>query len=365
MQDIKTSSVVSRITAAIRSGKYPSGASLPSERELTGIHGVSRITVRAALSKLERTGAISRIKGKGTFVAPRGRPASASLLASTIHLIYTPCHWPDAEDLFTISLLKEISPLLARQGKGLRLSPLLPGVTLGNLLDKYDLSDFASGVILSMIDHPAGDVISRLHEAAIPLVSLGRVIGEDSVPFVESDHRIGARAAVRHLLEHGHARIAFFGGPFENFSMAESQREGYRQAMAEAGASLADEWICEVPMWDEAAGFKACESWLKRKTGCTAMVVSGGEATVGVMRALGGRGIRVPDGMAVVMYTDFPWNRPALPMPMTAVSESIAGLAWNLVDLLERIREGGEGASNSRILIPELVRRRSCGCGNG
>lgn len=42
---------------------------LPSERELTDQHGVSRITVRLALQELEQRGLVYKKQGKGTFVS--------------------------------------------------------------------------------------------------------------------------------------------------------------------------------------------------------------------------------------------------------------------------------------------------------
>ena len=45
------------------------GDQLPSENELTKVYGVSRITIRQALAKLEEEGAIERRQGRGTFIA--------------------------------------------------------------------------------------------------------------------------------------------------------------------------------------------------------------------------------------------------------------------------------------------------------
>jgi len=42
---------------------------LPSERELCEKYGVSRVTVRRALSELEQNGSISRVHGKGAFIS--------------------------------------------------------------------------------------------------------------------------------------------------------------------------------------------------------------------------------------------------------------------------------------------------------
>lgn len=48
--------------------EYSPGFKLPTERELCGEYGVSRITVRHALMLLEEQGLIERVQGRGTFV---------------------------------------------------------------------------------------------------------------------------------------------------------------------------------------------------------------------------------------------------------------------------------------------------------
>lgn len=53
----------------ILDGTYPPQSLLPSEAELGQQFGVSRITVRLALSDLSKEGLIYKLHGKGTFVA--------------------------------------------------------------------------------------------------------------------------------------------------------------------------------------------------------------------------------------------------------------------------------------------------------
>lgn len=54
----------------INAGEFPAGALLPSEAALTKEFGVSRNTLRRALSDLERDGLIRALPGRGRIVVP-------------------------------------------------------------------------------------------------------------------------------------------------------------------------------------------------------------------------------------------------------------------------------------------------------
>ncbi|MGQ9371158.1 histidine utilization repressor [Azospirillum sp. ST 5-10] len=55
----------------IESGEWPAHHQIPSENEIVSTLGVSRMTANRALRELATEGAIVRIKGKGSFVAPK------------------------------------------------------------------------------------------------------------------------------------------------------------------------------------------------------------------------------------------------------------------------------------------------------
>jgi DNA-binding FadR family transcriptional regulator len=57
-----------QLESAIRAGDYPVGSKLPSERELTEMFGVSRVSVREGIRSLEAIGLVEVRHGNGCFV---------------------------------------------------------------------------------------------------------------------------------------------------------------------------------------------------------------------------------------------------------------------------------------------------------
>jgi GntR family transcriptional regulator len=64
------------IKASIANGALLPGAKLPSEAEMEQMYGVSRVTVRQALSDLQKQSLIEKVNGKGSFVSKPKRSTS-------------------------------------------------------------------------------------------------------------------------------------------------------------------------------------------------------------------------------------------------------------------------------------------------
>lgn len=60
-----------RIAEAIAKGRLAPGDSLPPERDMAAMTGLSRVTVRKAIQALVGSGQLVQRRGSGTFVAPR------------------------------------------------------------------------------------------------------------------------------------------------------------------------------------------------------------------------------------------------------------------------------------------------------
>ena len=73
--------VFEQLTAEIVSGRYPPGATIPSERDLSEVLAVNRHVVREAVKRLEQIGLVRVVQGGRTKVLDFRRTAGLDLLA--------------------------------------------------------------------------------------------------------------------------------------------------------------------------------------------------------------------------------------------------------------------------------------------
>jgi GntR family transcriptional repressor for pyruvate dehydrogenase complex len=107
--------VADRLRGEILAGRLVAGAKIPSERELSFALGVNRLTLRAALARLEALGLITTRHGSGTVVADWRERAGLDALASLIGSL-TPID-PMWRELITS--LMEVRRILAAEAVGL------------------------------------------------------------------------------------------------------------------------------------------------------------------------------------------------------------------------------------------------------
>lgn len=112
--------VATALTRGIRQGAIPAGAVLPPEPELARRLGISRRTVRQALSGLERQGLVIRRRGIGTFIAEPMIEQPLNGLYSFIRSLISQGREPGTRLLGTrVTVDDAASPFLTGQPDGL------------------------------------------------------------------------------------------------------------------------------------------------------------------------------------------------------------------------------------------------------
>ena len=74
------------IREEIEDGKYNPGDKIPSERELSEIVGLSRMTIRKAINNLVEKGILKRKRGQGTFVSEEKLDSFPELIGFNEHI---------------------------------------------------------------------------------------------------------------------------------------------------------------------------------------------------------------------------------------------------------------------------------------
>jgi LacI family transcriptional regulator len=207
-----------------------------------------------------------------------------------------------------------------------------------------------------------GRRLQILQDSGIPVVALDRPIVGLQADAVLVENREGAEQGVRHLIDHGHKRIACVG--FDSGSYTVHERiEGYMLAMRGAGL--------QPVLNTDVDTFEAMQAlvlrWSTAKNRPTAVFSVKRISSVHLIQALHFHKVRVPEDLAVVGFDDFELAE-VLGSPLTVVRQSPTEMARAGAELLfKKIASVRENQlpehQTSKTLFPvELIIRRSCGC---
>ncbi|WP_394849101.1 GntR family transcriptional regulator [Pendulispora brunnea] len=111
--------VADRLQAEILSGRLAAGTRLPSEREFSLALGVNRLTLRAALARLEALGMIVTRHGAGTLVASWRERAGLDALAALIGSSWTKDGFVKGQGRELLTSMLEVRRIVASEAIGL------------------------------------------------------------------------------------------------------------------------------------------------------------------------------------------------------------------------------------------------------
>lgn len=246
---VKSEAVYQAIVARIQEGFWKSGEQILSERQLSSLFSVSRVTVRNAISQLVGEGVLEYRQGRlGTFVAAipcekqnedagligialdNYTPAFASFLLEGIHdslwkrnyhTLYCNTHLGDE------TVVQKIASFIQEGVKGLIFSPLLTD----------------SGTVVSR------KVLALAKQASIPVVQLDRYVWDNHSSKVQCDNTDAMYRMMQRLIKLGIRRPLVLSGI--STSSTEERLEGVRRACSEQGISVSTVLVDEVAYYQE------------------------------------------------------------------------------------------------------------------
>lgn len=229
---------------------YP-GDRVPSEKELAEQFNVSRITSKKALERLDQDGVITRVRGKGSFVAPlnehrpeEATPAQPSPSAVTTDSQSIGLILPDFNDAYGAELIRAVEGRCTEAGHTLLLRR-----TLGRRdAEEQALRAFTRMGVAGLVVFPVhGEYYNaellRLVLDSYPLVLVDRYLKGIPACAVYTDNVRAACDLAGHLLDRGHQKVAFLSPPAEHTSTIEERLQGFAEAFDRRGVRVPAEHL--------------------------------------------------------------------------------------------------------------------------
>ena len=203
-------------------------------------------------------------------------------------------------------------------------------------------------------------VLDQLAFHEIPFVLAEFRLDDPKASTILLDYESGIRAAVLHLAELGHSKIAFLAGPHK-ISSAITRENNFRAAMEEAGLPIQKKWVieCDHTLKGGVTGFAHLQALPVRPT---AVLCSNDMTAIGVLRAAYLKGLRVPQDLSVIGLDDIDFAEFTLP-PLTTIRLSrgdIARAAFGGVTAADAERLHRSAARVPRLDKPGVARIDGC-----
>lgn len=345
------------IRSRILSGEIAPGEKIPSEYQLVETYGVSRHTVRKALSILENEGFVEAHHGKGTFCTNRrqGNSKSHNVAVVTTYI----------SDYIFPRVIQGMERVLSEHGYSL----ILKNTNNSRVNESRTLEELIHKNIDGLIIEPSKsqlycghtNLFHLMEEYQIPYVFIQGIYEQmRDHDCVLMDDCLGGYLATKHMIELGHRHIV---GIFKADDMQGQERhKGYVKALQEAGFSYNPEMVIWFHTEDrKLQPARMLRNLLNRKTEVDGVVCYNDQIAVSVVEMLQKMDLQVPEDISVIGYDDS-YLAQTCPVKLTSVAhphEELGAMAATiLLEKLEGISLQSEPVQE--LIQPKLIIRDSC-----
>jgi len=303
----------------IHQNKWQANDRLPTEAVLADQFGVSRFTVKNALSELVKEGLIYRIQGKGSFISPTvtEHEDNTSLLETAVGT-FRPIVFltPSIQSTLSSNILAGAEEQLSAQGYQMICRSTRNDLETERQALQECVRMGARGVLIFPVDGESySEDILRLTLNKFPVVVIDRYLRGIDTNCVCSDNAGGAFDATNHLIELGHSNIAFISHHVRKTTSLEDRLAGYEKALSKHHIPI-DHQRCLIEFFDETP-LKAeqnfaerdmkfgIRAFLERNPDVTAVFAATSGSGLAVLEVAEELGKQVPEQLSVIFFDDY------------------------------------------------------------
>ncbi|HEY9061378.1 MAG TPA: substrate-binding domain-containing protein [Pseudobacteroides sp.] len=201
------------------------------------------------------------------------------------------------------------------------------------------------------------DVIRRTGKPLV-LVSFQPDNYEDCC-VIQEDSRYGAEIITKHLIEHGHKKIAFLG--CSNLYDMVERFKGYKSALEKSGLNFDPNLVIDSSIAHTPYGKNAMLEKLKEGYEFTGLFAANDFMAFGAIEALREFGLRVPEDVAVIGYDDCFHARKFSPS-LSSMHQNLDRIGTLAVETVIKAITKGTLPKETLFVRSSLILRKSCGC---
>jgi LacI family transcriptional regulator len=218
-----------------------------------------------------------------------------------------------------------------------------------------------AGMLMSVASTTADSAPFEALSRQVPLVFVDRFLASSVVNAAVVDDLTGSYQATCHLLAQGYRRIAHLTGP-QHLNIYRNRRLGYEQALHEAGLPVVPDLILPSAL-HVPDGKQAVRQLLSLPKPPDAIFSASDFAALGCLQALAACGIRVPEQMGVVGFSDEYFGQHTTPA-LSSVDQRAEVLGRRAVQLLLQLLKK-PAAAPRHLIFPPVLRQRASSTRHG
>ncbi len=204
-------------------------------------------------------------------------------------------------------------------------------------------------------------IYKQVIDMGLHVVFFDRCVYNIGASCVSINDKESAYKITEHLIKHRYKKISHLRGPL-SISIAKERLNGFKKALKKYKINYDKKLIVESGFHEE-GGYSAMKKMLEHppKDWPRAVVAVNDPAAFGAMKAIREKGLRIPQDIAIVGFSD-DIRAELMPTPLTTVRQPAyevgKAAAQKLIAHIENKKDNVENLT----VKTELVIRRSCGC---
>jgi DNA-binding LacI/PurR family transcriptional regulator len=354
MVGLKKEQVYEKLRTEILNGTLSAGSKLPREVNLSQNLGISRVTLRPALKRLEQEGYIQRLHGRGTYVMPESSHGKSKMTILVISAQNSGVHQPQnfiVPEIFRFAAIKNYhvehfdtqSVAMSSPEDFAKIATELNTVAIISVTNNYNG------------DEPTIDILKA---AKCPvLLPHGAELDHEVTGFTTfyTSRRLSWRASLEYLSQQGYNRIAQLGNiatsrPFRNYTSSQAVK-----LTEELGLDCDPDLFATADIEDINSIKQVVASWLNLEKRPEAILCFSDFFAFHFIRELKKCGISIPHDIAIMGICGAP-DAAIMNPPLTSIDYCYSELAEQSVELIASDNLPQPG---TRIKHPFILRERA------